>query len=261
MRLLTFSLVRFALAAAMLPATAVSLAADALIPPGVMLKQGEWRGDVGTYLTPAPLEGVPAARWPMEGWGVFMLDAQAATLTIRPLSPAEAKERFKPILAQRLVAEQKQGFDLANDPPADTSDDRYVRVPGLAWKPGTVPLHRFKNGTSSLTPELGYRFQLQLGQLPYAFTLQNGFRTADGRPYGEGTQFTLEVGGQRYEYDLGGYGWDVRIVAIGDFDGDGKPDFIFDLGGSNSGHEALVLSSKARPGKNPPTTYLSAVGC
>lgn len=250
---------RFALIPLLLPAAA-ALTADPLAPPGVMLKQGEWRGDVGTFLTPAPLEGLPASRWPMEGWGVLLLDEQAATLSIRPLTAAEARERFKPILAQRLLAEQH--VELSNEQPTpEGNGDRYVRVPGIHWKPQTVPLHRFKNGTTMLTPELGYRFQLKLGDLPYAFTLQNGFRTADGRAYGEGTQFRLEIGGQVYDYDLGGYGWDVRIVAIGDFDGDGKPDFIFSLGGSNSDHEALVLSSKAKPGRNPPTTYLSAIGC
>ena len=67
--------------------------------------------------------------------------------------------------------------------------------------------------------------------------------------------------GQRYDYDLGGYGWDVRIAAIGDFDGDGQPDFLFELGGSNSSYEALVLSSQARPGRNPPTAYLVSWGC
>lgn len=250
---------RLALISALLPALA--LAAEPLVPPGVMLKQGEWRGDVGTYLTPAPLEGLPAARWPMDGWGVLMLNEQAATLTIRPLTTAEARERFKPILAHRLIAEQGRDVDQGADPQVEDHGDRFVRVPGLAWKPVTVSLHRFKNGTTTLRPELGYRFQLKLGALPYAFTLQNGFRSADGRPYGEGTQFKLEVGGQSYEYDLGGYGWDVRILAIGDFDGDGKPDFIFSLGGSNSGHEALLLSSKAKPGINAPTTYLTNIGC
>lgn len=74
-------------------------------------------------------------------------------------------------------------------------------------------------------------------------------------------QFTLERDGQRYEYDLGGYGWDVRITALGDFDGDGRPDFIFEIGGANAFHQALVLSSVARPGRNPPTAYLTGNGC
>jgi len=91
--------------------------------------------------------------------------------------------------------------------------------------------------------------------------VQNGFRAADGRPYGDGVQFSLEIDGERFDYDLGGFGWDVRLNALGDFDGDGKPDFLFGIGGNNSGHEALILSTQAKPGKNPPTAYLSSIGC
>lgn len=196
----------------------------------------------------------------LDGWTVLMLDAQAATLTIRPLAEAEARSRFKPIVDQATQAETET-FEANLQETPDLAADLYARVPGLDWKAGSVSLHRFKNGTTSLTPELGHRFQMSLNGKPYAFTVQNGFRTADGRPYGEGTQFTLEVDGERYEYDLGGYGWAVGLTALGDFDGDGKPDFLFGIGGSNSGHEALILSTQAKPGKNPPTAYLTGVGC
>lgn len=50
-------------------------------------------------------------------------------------------------------------------------------------------------------------------------------------------------------------------MAIGDFEGDGRPDFLFQVGGSNSSYEALILSSQARPGRNPPTAYLASWGC
>ncbi|WP_431256777.1 hypothetical protein ACQ86G_19005 [Roseateles chitinivorans] len=233
----------------------------ALVPPGVMLQQGEWRGDVGTHLVPAPFDQLPAAKWPMDGWVQMSPDPQAGTMTLRPLQAGEARTALKPILSHRQIAERGEPFDLGDQSGLSEEGSSYVRIPGSRLKAGVVPLHRFKNGTTSLVPELGYRFQLKLGELPYAFTLQNGFRTADGRPYGEGTQFTLEIGGQRYEYDLGGYGWEVRIDALGDFDGDGRPDFLFYIGGSNSSNSALVLSSQAKPGKNPPTTYLTSVGC
>jgi hypothetical protein len=253
---------RLALSAALLAPTALIQAAEpAPVPPGVMLQQGEWRGAVGTHGVPAPFEKIPSAQWPMDGWVSMVLDPESATMTIKPIQASEAKTAFKPILAHRLIAEQHQEFDLGDQTGLSEDGTFYVRVPGSLLKAGVSPLHRFKNGTTSLAPELGYRFQLKLGDLPYAFTLQNGFRTADGRPYGEGTQFTLEVGGQRYEYDLGGYGWEVRIDALGDFDGDGRPDFLFHVGGANSSNVALVLSSQARPGKNPPTTSLSSYGC
>lgn len=235
--------------------------ADPLPAPGALLRQGEWGGGVGTYLIPAPFEGRAARQWPMAGWATLMLDEKAATLTIRPLSEAEARSKLAPIIDQvRRAAAGIEPTDL-QAPAQDIPADLYVRVPGVAWKAASVPIQRFRNGTTSLQPELGYRFQMRLGDTPYAFTVQNGFRTADGRPYGSGVQFTLEFDGQRFEYDLGGYGWDVTLRALGDFDGDGRPDFLFSIGGSNSSHEALVLSSRARPGTNPPTAYLTGVGC
>jgi hypothetical protein len=74
--------------------------AEPLPAPGALLRQGEWGGSVGTFLVPAPFEGTSATQWPMDGWVVLLLDAQAATLTIRPLAAAEARERFKPITEQ-----------------------------------------------------------------------------------------------------------------------------------------------------------------
>jgi hypothetical protein len=51
-------------------------------------------------------------------------------------------------------------------------------------------------------------------------------------------------------------------LAQGDFDGDCKPDFLFSIGGGpNASHHPLVLSSVAKPGRNPPIAYLTATGC
>ncbi len=238
-------------------------AADAPVPPGALLKQGEWRGEIGTFHPPAAWQQLPAPRWPMDGWGVLVIDDAQPALRITPLSVAQARQRLKPITDQLVPAQQPAGDEVGqlNEPPPGTENEMYLRVPGLVWRAATVPLHRFKNGTPTLSPELGRRIELTLGGKPFAFTAQNGFRTADGRPYGEGVQFSLEVDGQRYDYDLGGYGWDVRITALGDFDGDGRPDFIFSIGGPNAVHVALVLSSVAKPGRNPPTAYLTATGC
>jgi hypothetical protein len=240
---------------------AVSSFAKPLSAPGALLRQGEWGGDVGSFAVPPPFEGMPVRQWPMDGWAVLMLDARRATLTIRPLAEAEARERFKPI-TELLTRAEAQVYDgIPHEAPAEVASELYVRVPDVAWKAGTVPVHRFRNGTTTLQPELGYRFQMKLNDRPYAFTLENGFRTPEGRPYGGGGQFSLEIDGERFDYDLGGYDWDVRLTALGDFDGDGKPDFLFDIGDNNSGHEALILSGQARPGKNPPTAYLTMGGC
>jgi hypothetical protein len=244
-------------------ACAAAAAAEAPVPPGALLQQGEWRGEIGTYHPPAAWAQLPAPRWPMDGWGVLAVNEAQATLSITPLSVAQARQRLKPITDQLVLAEASPRADVGqpNEPPAGTESEMYVRVPGLVWRAGTVPLHRFRNGTPSLLPELGRRIELTMAGKPFAFTAQNGFRTPDGRPYGEGVQFSLEVDGQRYEYDLGGYGWNVRITALGDFDGDGRPDFLFAIGGPNASHVALVLSSVAKPGRNPPTAYLTGTGC
>lgn len=244
-------------------AASTGWAAEPPVPPGALLRQGEWRGDIGTYHAPAAWQQLPAGHWPLDGWGLLVIDPLKATLSINPLSVAAARQRLKPITDQVEAAARSpgMGIDQTNTPPAGTEEDRYVRVPGLVWRAGTVPLHRFKNGTVELSPELGHRIQLTLGGRPFAFTLQNGLRTPDGRAYGSGVQFALELDGQRYDYDLGGYGWEVRILALGDFDADGKPDFLFSIGGSNASHQALVLSSVAKPGRNPPTAYLTATAC
>jgi hypothetical protein len=245
------------------------LAAASAVPaaptgvPGALLRQGTWSQGVGSYGVPQAWEKVPARSWPMDGWATFVIDNAAGTLTVQPLAPAEAARQLQPIVDQ-VEAAAASAPNLPGDlveTPEEQRIPAYVRIPGLAWQARTVALYRFKNGTPQLTPALDHRFELALNGRPFAFTLQNGLRTADGRPYGEGAQFSLEVDGRRYDYDLGGYGWDVRIQAIGDFDGDGRPDFLFRLGGVNSSYEALVLSSQARPGRNPPTAYLASWGC
>lgn len=112
----------------------------------------------------------------------------------------------------------------------------------------------FGRGSTSAT-------SLRLGEQPFALTVRNGLRTAGGAPYGSGAHYTIEYDGNVYEYVLGEFGWDSTIEAIVDLDGDGKPDFIIAVGGDNSGYEAILLSSKATPGRNVPTASLLAHGC
>ena len=263
----TLRLARIACAGLSL-AGATAFAAPPVVVPGALLRQGTWDQGVGSYGAPQAWDKLPARSWPMDGWATFVIDDAAFTLTVQPLAQAEARRQLKPIVdtLEAAAAAASSASEPAEAAPVSQVQETqpmpaYVRIPGLTWQARTVALYRFKNGSPHLIPALDHRFELTLDGHPFAFTLQNGFRTADGRPYGEGTQFSLELDGQRYDYDLGGYGWDVQIEAIGDVDGDGRPDFLFLLGGSNSGYEALVLSSQARPGRNPPTAYLEAWGC
>jgi len=140
-------------------------------------------------------------------------------------------------------------------------DQLYLRVPGSRLLEGSIQAYVFKNGTSTLRPKLDYRYELQLGGLSFAFTVQNGLRGKNGEAYGGGAQYTVEYDGNKYEYSPGEFGWDSTIRAIADLDGDGKPDFIITVGGNNSGYEAVLLSSKAKPGKNPATASLFQIGC
>jgi FG-GAP repeat len=112
-----------------------------------------------------------------------------------------------------------------------------------------------------LQPELDYRYQLTLGATPFAMKVQNGLRSKSGAAYGDGALYTIEYGGQRFEYLLGGFGWGSSVSAIADLDGDGKPDFIISVDGSNSGSEYVLLSSLAKPGRNVPTASLYSQGC
>ena len=137
----------------------------------------------------------------------------------------------------------------------------YLRVPGVKLKTGAIAPYRFRNGTPQISPKLDHRYELTLGTQAFAFTVQNGLRGRNGEAYGDGALYTIEYDGNKFEYRLGEFGWDSRIQTIADVDGDGKPDFVIAVGGNNSGYEAVLLSSVAKPGVNPATASLKSMGC
>jgi hypothetical protein len=183
------------------------------------------------------------------------------------VSAAPAEKGKPPVFMRSILKQLENGQSAApvETPMPELTDEQsralYLRVPGAALHGGSVPVYLFKNGTGRLSPKLDYRYELTLGTLPFAFSVQNGLRGKNGAPYGDGAHYRIEYGGQAYEYDLDGFGWGSRIEAIADLDGDGKPDFIIDVDGNNSGAEFILLSSQAKPGKNPPTASLEASGC
>lgn len=261
-RVLTIPLLMIAFAASLASAGNVTPPAP---EPGVMLREGNWAGDVGTYLIPAALVGLKPVAWPDAGW--MRLALLADRVDVEPV----AVDAGKPPEFLESIRKQLRERELVSDQPTPTTaqaaaysvlpDRIYLRVPGVSLRPGSAAAYRFKNGTSQLRPILDYRYSLALDGRDFAFTVQNGRRNKAGVAYGEGAQIHIEYDGNTYEYNLGQFGWDVTIQAIADLDGDGKPDFIVAVGVSNGSYEAILLSSLASPGRNPPTASLSAIGC
>jgi hypothetical protein len=237
--------------------------------PGVMLRDGEWGGDVGSYSIPSAFVGAKPAAWPIDGWTRLTIKAdriEREPVLLPTNSTSKKPEFLKAIIEQIERSESAEGqMNAASGALASqaayAANIVYLRVSGVKLKPGTSSVYLFKNGTSSLRPKLDYRYTLSLGGQPFAFTVQNGLRTKTGAAYGDGAQYTIEYDGKTFEYSLGEFGWDSTISAIADIDGDGKPDFIISVGGSNSGYEAILLSSTAKPGKNLPTASLTSTGC
>lgn len=252
----------FALPLLFLAAASASAAGPAK-EPGAMLREGTWTGGVGTYNTPLAFEGLPPSKWPLEGW--YRLTFGVSGLqSVRVVAPAKQSPDFlRSILPQIELSLTPTGAE--ESAPVELSEaaanNFYLRVPGIKLREGALPVYVFKNGTPAILPELDRRYDLVLGTVPFSFSVRNGLRGKNGAPYGEGAHYTIDYGGHTYTYDLGGYGWDSSVRAITDLDGDGKPDFLINVGVSNGGYEAWLLSSTAKPGKNVPTASLSSTGC
>jgi hypothetical protein len=230
-------------------------AAADLPEPAVMLRAGTWSGDVGTYTVPPALARQKTSRWPAQGWQ--RLSIQPDRIVITPvLAPPQKPPAF---LAD--IAAQVSAAAVGELTPAPEDNTLYLRSPRTRLRQGEVPLYLFKNGSSRLAPELGRRYALSLGGVPFEFTVHNGVSGRNGASYGEGANYSIRHGGQTYRYLLPGFGWESAITAIGDFDADGRPDFLIVVAGSNSSHEYLLLSSLARPGLNPASASLHSTGC
>ncbi|MBC3911444.1 FG-GAP repeat protein [Undibacterium umbellatum] len=234
----------------------VSHAADMEV--GTLLMSGEWRQDVGSYGVPKQFEKILPAKWPGDQW--VSLDLKENSLEIRPASSKEKMpDWLKKITAQIPTKDHPSNFELET---MDESDGlQYLRVPGVQFKPGKHPIYVFKNGTGILQPQLDYQYRLELNGVQFGMRVQNGLKGKNGAAYGEGATYFIEYDGKKFEYALGYFGWDSRVGAISDIDGDGFPDFIIAINGSNSSGRFVLLSSTAKPGKNAPTASLHNWGC
>jgi hypothetical protein len=255
---------RALVAAAALLAASVTVAQTRPVgEPGALLRSGNWGGDIGTFDVPQSLQRLPPQRWPADGWMRLDWEAHGLRVSVVPAPSAGQPAFLRSIVAQvQAAARGTQGTAVAlTETLSDDPAPMYLRAPGSVLREGFVPAYRFRNGTRELRPLLDHRYELMWQGTPFAFTVQNGQRTAAGTPYGEGAVYTIEIDGQTYRYVLQGYGWDSKIEAIADLDGDGKPDFFISLGGANAGTEAVLMSSQAWPGNNVPTATLTAFGC
>ena len=226
--------------------------------PGLLLREGIWNGGVGSYAMPTALSDRKPDAWPADQWYRLSVTAQAIELSA-VVTPPTGQPKFLSNIRQQLTAPE----DLAEQEKLSAANYNitYLRVPGVRLKSGAIAPYRFRNGTSQIAPKLDHRYELMLGTQAFAFTVQNGLRGRNGEPYGDGAVYIIEYDGKTFEYRLGEFGWDSRIQAIADIDGDGKPDFMINVGGTNSGYEAVLLSSVAKPGVNPATASLKSMGC
>ncbi len=231
---------------------------DKLSMPGVMLKSGDWYSQNGNYIVPDTLSKLSARQWPIDNWKKIKVHSKYVEVSQAPGNNGKAPDFLQNIVQQRNYLDLQIIGTLPADaalPDVDPYDDgvMYLRVPGAAMPSRVTNSYVFSNGTSGLVPKLDNRYELELEQKPFSFTVRNSLRNNQGVAYGQGAFYTIEYDGWHYQYELGGNGRDSRIEAIADIDGDGKPDFIVKV--ENATH--IILSSVAKPGKNVPAASLS----
>lgn len=242
-----------AIAIAVTAASSVTAAAER--EAGALLRSGEWRQDVGSYGVPQQFETLKPTKWPKDLW--YSLKVKDSALHVQ--AQKSNIDWLNNIVRQLPVADGQGIFEPKESDEYDPT--MYLRVPAVVFKEGPRPLYMFKNGTPTLLPELDYQYQLVLDKTPFKMRVQNGLKGKNGEPYGEGATYFIEYDGKKFEYSLGYFGWASRIVGISDIDGDGFPDFIIYIDGSNSGATFILLSSLAKPGKNSATASLHSWGC
>jgi hypothetical protein len=161
--------------------------------------------------------GVPSPDWPVDGW--YRIANGRKSVDVRAMKPQTADE-------------------------GDPEGALYVRVPGQRLVEGALPRVKFAAGEFKPRVETEYNFAL--GKVPFAFTVQSDR---------DGTRYEIAYEGAKYSYMLGLPAAATKVKAIADFDGDGRPDFLVEVGDDTF----LLLSTQARPGGNVPSAQLWAM--
>ena len=240
-----------------------------LLEPGVMFKSGTWTNDDDGENQPDSLVGVKPIDWPKDGWYLLKINndySQYKNIYIEKIiTPKQKHPEFISQIIRKINKTNNQPA-LQRSPDIDgkniDTSSIYLRVPGIHLKQGAVSMYTFKNGSTSLSPKLDYSYELKLNEQVFSMKVSNGFKAKSGQTYGDGMQLLIEYDNNQYQYSLGVYGWNSKIMGVGDLDGDRKPDFIITVGGPGRTSEHILLSSKAKPGKNPATaSYYARYGC
>ncbi len=199
-------------------------------------------------LASAAAASIWATNLPEEG---YLLDA---TMWQEEVAAAQPRDRQWPQDGwYRIVPQDRSVLVQAVKPGAEgaqavAADALYFRLPGTTLRHGDRPGYR--HGAALDQPRLGQDYELTFGAGRFALRVD-----ADAK----GMHYTIAYGGQAYEYTLGPFdAQSTSVRAVADLDGDAKPDFLIDVGGDAT---YLLLSTRARPGRNLPTAELWAKGC
>ncbi len=221
---------------------------------GLMLRPGVWTQEPGSYVLPVALGENPRS-WPTTGW--YRVTNKENALQVQAVAtPERGMPGFLHEIAVQVInpgaPEPTRG-----EMEAEAIDTRYIRLPDATLAEGRLPTVKFSRGV--LTPRLDHAYDLKLGDTPFTLTVQNGLRNKAGVAYGHGAVYTVRMGDDSYSFHVeGSRGWETTIVFAADLDSDGKPDFIV----QSDDQETLLMSSRARPGLNPPAAALALMnGC